>query len=171
MKNMEKLLFLSALLLSLGACGQGLALFGQRDAPGTPDMAQVPGPDTPRPVARPGATTAPPPQGAVTVEQFDTTSPEARAQAMGEASIGAGENLGNTIASLGSPAKPGFWLQTPLVDAPAKGRVVAENGESVLVDLIPLDAPPGAGSQISLAALRLLGTGLTGLHQLTVYRL
>ncbi len=168
---MKKLLFLSALLLSLGACGQGLALFGKRDAP-TPSMA--PGPDTPRPIARPtAAPDAPsaPARDAVTVEQFDTTSAEARAEAAGAPDAEQGEKLGRTIASLGSPAKPGFWLQTPLVEAPAKGRVVADNGASVLVELIPLDAPQGAGSYISLAALRLLGISLTGLHELTVFRL
>ncbi len=166
--GMKRLVFLSLSVALLGACSNGLRLFdrGRAEAP-----ALAPGLETPRPVARPGSGPVAPARDAVTVEQFDTTSEAERAAAADAGATGGEVALGRTIATLGSPAKPGFWLETPLVSAPAKGRVVAANGESVLVDLLPLDAPTGAGSHISLAALRLLGIGLTGLHELSVFRL
>ncbi len=167
---MKKLFVLSVLMALLGACTQGLPLFGGRGG-GAGSAAQTPGPETPRPVARPGEGPEAPPRDAVTVEQFDTTSAAERAAAADADAAGGEVALGSTIATLGSPTRPGFWLETPLVDAPARGRVLAANGEAVLVELIPVDAPAGAGSHISLAALRLLGVGLTGLHELTVFRL
>ena len=78
--------------------------------------------------------------------------------------------IGTTIASLGDPAEGGFWVKTALVSAPTSGRVVYVNsGRSVQVQLIPLDGPAGGGSQISLAAMRLLDAPLTGLPELVVY--
>lgn len=168
---MKRQVFLVFTLLLVAACSQGIPLLGGRADRGAASAALTPGADTPRPVARPGSGPEAPSRDAVTVEQFDTTSVEERAAASATAPTGTGAALGRTIASLGSPAQPGFWLETPLVDAPAKGRVVAENGEAVLVDLLPLDAPEGAGSRISLAALRLLGVGLTGLHEMQVFKL
>jgi len=35
---------------------------------------------------------------------------------------------------------------------------------------VPITGPDGAGSRISLAALRLLNVGLAGLHELDVFR-
>uniref|UniRef100_UPI003B52EC6F hypothetical protein n=1 Tax=Roseovarius indicus TaxID=540747 RepID=UPI003B52EC6F len=118
-------------------------------------------------------TTAPaPPAGANTADTLDTTSEEERAQAVADAGAAGGEtDLGVTIASLGAVAEPGIWLKTPLVQAEARGRVeFPEKGTKVAVDLIPLDAEPGAGSQISLAAMRLLEADLTSLPELRVYR-
>ena len=91
---------------------------------------------------------------------------------MADAGAAGGEtDLGVTIASLGAVAEPGIWLKTPLVQAEARGRVeFPEKGTKVAVDLIPLDAEPGAGSQISLAAMRLLEADLTSLPELRVYR-
>ncbi len=170
--GMRKLALLSLPMALLGACSQGLTLPGRGEGRGAPESAVlVPGPGTPRPVARPASRSPALGRDAVTAEQFDTTSAAERAAAADADATGAEVALGRTIATLGSPAKPGFWLETPLVDAPARGRVVADNGEAVLVDLLPLDAPAGAGSRISLPALRLLGIGLTGLHELSVFRL
>jgi uncharacterized lipoprotein YajG len=96
---------------------------------------------------QPGPATDAPPAGATTVEDFDTS----------------------TVASLGNPSRPGFWLETPLVSVPTKGRMLyLATGKSVVVDLIPTDDATG-GSRISLAALRLLGAALTGLPELIVY--
>lgn len=129
-----------------------------------------PGPDDLRPVPRPGAAPPPPPEGARTVEEFDTTTGAERAAALSAPQPGTERRLGRTIASLGDPARPGFWLQTPLVSAPAKGRVVhPETGVSVAVDLLPVEGPATAGSLISLAAMRLLGVPLTGLPELIVH--
>jgi hypothetical protein len=43
-------------------------------------------------------------------------------------------------------------------------------GAAVVLDLIPLDAAPGAGSRMSLAAYRALGLPLTALPELRVER-
>lgn len=119
--------------------------------------------------ARVTAMAPPPPATATTEESFDTTSAEDRAAAS-EVKEPAGErNLGTTVASLGSPTDPGFWIETPLVKVAGKGRVVAENGKSVNVDLRPIDGAATAGSRLSLPALRLLEVGLTGLHRVTVF--
>jgi hypothetical protein len=109
-----------------------------------------------------------PPASARTPDEFDTTS-EAQKVAAATPEAG-GRDLGMTIASLGAPGEPGFWLKTPLVDALAQGRVVYPvNGKSVKVDLIPLDAAPGAGSRMSLAALRVIEAPLTGLPEVQVF--
>lgn len=81
----------------------------------------------------------------------------------------AGGRLGTTIVSLGDPGRGGAWLETPLVDAAAKGRV-AYAGESVDVDLIPIPGEVGAGSRMSLAAFQALGASITGLPEVEVFR-
>lgn len=112
----------------------------------------------------------PPPANAVSEEDFDTTSAQER-EAAAEKPAGGETLLGTTVASLGDPARTGFWLETPLVDAPAKGRVeYPANGKSAQVDLIPIDGPATAGSRISLAAMRLIEAPLTELPELRVFR-
>ena len=107
--------------------------------------------------------------GANTPESLDITTDQARAEALAPPQ-GAETSLGVTVASLGSPAEPGFWLKTPLVERAAQGRVVyPETGQSVLVNLIPLEGPDTAGSRMSLSAMRLIGAPLTGLPELQVY--
>ena len=120
-----------------------------------------------RPMPRPGGGLLPG-AGAVTVDQFDTTTAAERAAA---ASAGAGGALlGRTVATLGNPADPGFWLETPLVTTARQGRAVAVgSGKSVQLELRPTGGAEGSGSRISLPALRLLEVGLTGLHELEVY--
>ena len=101
----------------------------------------------------------------------------APAAAASTAAVGAGAipplprgRLGETVASLGDPAQAGFWLRTPLVRAPGKGRIVNPGtGQEVRVDLIPLDGPPTAGSQISLAAMQAIGASLTDLPTIEVF--
>ncbi len=79
--------------------------------------------------------------------------------------------IGVTVASLGDPAKAGFWIETPLVQTTAKGRVTyAKTGRTVKVDLIPIEGPATAGSRLSLATMRLLDAPLTGLPEVKVYR-
>lgn len=108
-----------------------------------------------------------------TADGFDTSTNAERAEAVAAAQTTSGAaELGTTIASLGAPTEPGFWLKTPLTDRPGKGRVdYPDKGTSVVVDLIPLDVSPGAGSQISLAAMRLIEADLTGLPEVRVFRL
>lgn len=76
---------------------------------------------------------------------------------------------GTTIASLGDATRPGRWMRTPLVPGPMRGRVSdPATGRSVTLDLLPLDADPGAGSRMSLAAYQALGLPLTALPELRV---
>ncbi|MDD8023354.1 MAG: D-galactarate dehydratase [Paracoccaceae bacterium] len=144
--------------LVLADCG-ALGLGGTPGAAPAPLLA-APEAVTVAPLPKPTARVA---------EEFDTTTPAQRAAAAA-APLAAETRLGTTIASLGDPTDPGFWLKTPLVSAPAKGRVAVAGGASAQVDLLPLAGAPGAGSQISLPALRLLGMALTDLPELTVYR-
>ena len=111
----------------------------------------------------------PPPPEARTVEEFDTTSAEDRASALATPEPAGEVALGTTVASLGSPAIPGIWMETPLVSALTMGRVEID-GRSVSLELRPSGGAAGSGSQISLAAMRLLEVPLTDLPVVTVYR-
>ncbi|MDK3016172.1 hypothetical protein [Pseudodonghicola flavimaris] len=78
--------------------------------------------------------------------------------------------LGTTVAGLGDPGKPGLWLQTPLVSAGGKGRVVwPSSGRWVAVALEPADGAVTSGSLMSLAAFQALGAPLTELIEVEVY--
>ncbi|WP_090026619.1 hypothetical protein [Lutimaribacter saemankumensis] len=146
----------------LAAC----SLLPGRDAAEFPPAP--PGEGQLRPVARPDSGAARvPPAGARTAEALDTTTAEERAAAASPAAGGA-RDLGATIATLGDPARPGFWLETPLVRSPAKGRVEYD-GKSAQVDLIPIDGAATAGSRLSLAAMRLIGAPLAGLPEIRVF--
>lgn len=135
------------LALALGGCAKVAQVFGRAPAPEAPRVA------APR-----------------SAETFDSTTPAERRAAVTAARSGAARDLGLTVASLGTPTEPGFWLKTPLVDTAAKGRVsYAATGKSVAVDLLPLDAPPRAGSRLSLAAFRVIDAPLTALPELRVY--
>lgn len=112
-----------------------------------------------------------PPEDARTVEEFDTTSAEEREAAVVQASAGGGALLGSTIAALGDPTDPGLWARTPLVEDVTQGRLeYPALGTSVAVELRPLSGDPGAGTQVSLAAFRLLQAPLADLVELQVYR-
>lgn len=156
--------------MSLSGCGETFSA-GLRAA--KPEVVSGQGDAGQRPAARPSgaASVAPKPvASAQTAEQFDTTTSAQRAEAVERAPASGARKLGATVGSLGNPAEPGFWLKTPLVSAPAKGRVeYPSNGKSVSVDLIPIEGPKTAGSRVSLAAMRLLDAPLTGLPNLIVY--
>lgn len=109
----------------------------------------------------------PPPETARTVDEFDTTTEADRAEAVAVAAASAGQALGTTLATLGSPAEPGIWLKTPLVTALTPGRVTYQ-GQTINVELRPSGGEAGSGSQISLAAMRLLNAPLTGIIELAV---
>lgn len=111
----------------------------------------------------------PPPASARTVEQFDTTTAEDRAAALAPAAPASSAVLGTTIASLGSPTEPGIWLKTPLVTELQQGHIAyPSNGRDLRVELRPSGGAVGSGSQISLAAMRLIDAPLTSLPELTV---
>jgi len=110
----------------------------------------------------------PPPVTAVTAEQFDTTTEADRAAAIVEEPAAEDRLLGTTIASLGPPADPGIWLETPLVSVLTPGRI-DYLGTSINVELRPSGGTAGSGSQISLAAMRLIAAPLTSLPELQVF--
>lgn len=110
----------------------------------------------------------PPPTTATTVDQFDTTTEEDRAAATDVAPEAETEELGTTIATLGSPTEPGIWLKTPLVTELSPGRVTLGD-KSINIELRPSGGAPGSGSQMSLAAMRLIEAPLTGLSEVTVF--
>ncbi|MDU8910525.1 hypothetical protein [Aestuariicoccus sp. MJ-SS9] len=147
--------------LFLAACGEGF--LKSILSPPTGAEGQT------RPEARPdGMAARRPPETARTVEEFDTTTAAERAEAAA-VPVPAGERrLGVTVASLGDVTAPGFWLETPLVTEPAKGRIVYQ-GKSAQVDLIPIQGATTAGSRISLAAMRLIGAPLTDLPEIEVF--
>jgi len=93
------------------------------------------------------------------------TEDEAGADAAGPARV----LPATTVASLGDVARPGLWMRTPLVTEPMPGRVSdPATGAVAVVELLPLEAAPGAGSRLSLAAYRALNLPLTSLPELRV---
>lgn len=153
------------LAFALGGCAQVERVL--------PPWAKAPPPESVGEEGEVAAESAPraPVTGPQTPAALDTTTASERAAAAAPKTSGA-KDLGITIASLGAPSEPGFWLKTPLVKAPAKGRVdYGATGKSVAVDLIPLGGAEGAGSRMSLAAFRLLEAPLTGLPEVRVFQL
>lgn len=151
---MSRILVVLLLVLAVAGCGT-LRPFQRSDpAPEAPPPAVVA--PVPKPTAR-------------TPDQLDTTTAKQRAEARAGAS-GSETRLGTTIASLGDPTDPGFWIRTPLARKEGPGRIVEPStGKSVRLQLIPRDGPAGGGSQVSLPALRLLGVSLTALPEVVVY--
>ncbi len=158
-------------ILALAGCEspslQGL--FTQAAAPTTEAPAVAP---VERPVETLDPTPPPPPPPAArTVEQFDTTTQEDRAEALDVEEPAGEERLGVTNISLGSPADPGIWLKTPLVSELTAGRAeYPVNGNTVNIELRPSGGAAGSGSEMSLAAMRLLEIPLTELADVIVFR-
>lgn len=161
---MKNLFAFAVLSVALSGCAQ---LGMTPNAANTPADGATETPAAIKPAPRPST-------AARTAEQFDTTSAEDRAAAVAIATAPAPKEalLGKTIASLGNPTDPGFWLETPLVSAPTQGRVqFPGTGKSVAVELRPISGDAGAGSRLSLPAMRLLEAPLTGLPEILVYKL
>lgn len=113
----------------------------------------------------------PPPADARTVDQFDTTTAEDRAEATGTGASPGARFLGTTNVSLGSAADPGFWIKTPLVTTLVAGRVeYPGNGRTLNLELRPSGGAEGSASQMSLAAMRLLDIPLTALTDVKVFQ-
>lgn len=150
-------------LLALGACAQVPQNAALPEA-ALPQMDQV------RPKSRPAGLGRAVPKAARTVEEFDVTTKEERTAAAAVPSEASEKRLGLTVASLGDPTQAGFWIKTPLVNAPSKGRVVFPgSGKSVQVDLIPIEGADSAGSRLSLAAFRIIDAPLTELPEVEVF--
>lgn len=159
---MNRLIFLAA-LIALSACAQ-TPNGGARPEAVSPGSEQV------RPLSRPAGLGRVVPEAAKTVEEFDVTTPQERAAAAAVPVLGGEKRLGLTVASLGDPSQAGFWIKTPLVSAPGKGRVVySGTGKSVQLDLIPIEGAGSAGSRLSLAAFRIIDAPLTELPEVEVF--
>jgi len=112
----------------------------------------------------------PPPPAARTVEEFDTTTAEDRAAAVETPVASGAQLLGTTNVALGDVADPGIWIKTGLVSEAVAGRVEnPANGQSVTLELRPSGGPASGGSQLSLAAMRLLDIPLTELVDVQVF--
>ena len=168
-----------ALVLGVSGCAnlplpQRLTNPLARPAPAAaPDTAPDIAPDAgPKITVTPAQTAAlrPPAAGARSVQGFDTTSPAQRAAAVAAAANApAAVRAGLTTVSLGDPAAPGLWLETPLIRVATSARVtVPATGQAAVLDLRPIPGATGAGSRMSLAAMRLLGLPLTALTEVAV---
>lgn len=151
-------------LLPLTLCA--LLLAGCAELGLTPASA----PQARAPSTAPQTSTRPPLTGAPrTVDEFDRVTEDERQAAVAPAPAAAG-SIGTTVASLGDPARSGFWMETPLVSTPTKGSVLYRpTGRRLNVDLIPISGPPSGGSRLSLSAMRMLDAPLTGLPQVDVF--
>lgn len=155
---MKTAITLSAILFVSACTGQGNGFWNKK-----PDTAPAP---VERPETTPSAIDIG--SGGRDADSLDQTSAAEREAAL--TSEAGGALLGETVASLGDPGEAGFWLKTPLVEVETQGRLEVEGGKSIAVTLKPISADAGAGSEISLAAMRALGLGLTDLPNLKVYR-
>lgn len=139
-------------------------------APPAPEDLPPPAPEEVKAAAAITRAPKPRPAARATAAQLDTTTRAQKVAAAAPAEKPEAK-LGTTIASLGDPTEPGFWIKTPLVKDRRIGRIVNPvNGKSAKVDLIPLPGPSTAGSQVSLPALQLLGVSLTELPEIEVWR-
>ncbi|WP_291840436.1 D-galactarate dehydratase [Limimaricola sp.] len=110
----------------------------------------------------------PPPASAAPVAPDASAPPAAAPDAAAPAPAPApGQTLGTTLATLGAPGEQGLWVKTPLVSATMQGDV-RWHGKTIGVQLRPSGGAAGSGSQISLAAMQLLGAPLTEIVELTV---
>ncbi len=107
----------------------------------------------------------PPPVGAKTAMALDTTTAAQKAAALAAPEPAATAALGTVAVALGNVTEPGLWLRAPLVKTAGKGHVKLASGASIAVDLLPGEG----GAQLSLAAFRALGLGLTDLPEVTVF--
>jgi hypothetical protein len=150
-------LTLSASALFLAGCAE-LSLTPQSTGQSAPQAA------APQTSTRPPLTGAP-----RTVADFDRATDDERQAAVAPPAAAAG-SIGTTVASLGDPARPGFWMETPLVSTPTRGSVLYRaTGRRLNLDLIPIAGPPSGGSRLSLSAMRMLDAPLTGLPSVDVF--
>lgn len=156
---MNKILPLTFIALSVAACDQVPALSNLTDRPWLRDASGGQQATANRlPSSASVEVAALPDAGSQTAVQ--DTRPTASASGL----------LGTTVASLGDATRQGFWIETPLVSAPQKGKVrYPKTGREVKVDLIPRAGASSGGSSLSLGAMRLLDVPLTALAEVEVY--
>lgn len=140
-------------LVFVAGCDGGLALWNK-----SPDRGNLTGQNSELSGVRP--------QERPTSETLESDPSDPSAEQTPVAAVAAGP-LGTTIASLGDPARPGLWIETPLARAKQPGQVRFK-GRVTPVTLIPVDGPETGGSRLSLAAMRALGVALTDLVEVQV---
>ncbi len=156
-------LLLIAPLLALPACETGKPTEDKRPAVADAQVTNAATSVAPTQIARVPKPTA------RSAAEMNTTTAEQRAEAAKPATT-AERKLGSSVASLGDPTQPGFWVKTPLVTQRGNGRIVnPANGKSAKVELLPLGGAASSGSQVSLPALQLIGVSLTDLPQIDIY--
>lgn len=164
---MHPAIFVLPALVALAACQP--AQLATRPAAPSPQTGASAAAPAAAPAAAKVVKAPAPPAGARTADALDTTTAAQKAAAVQKPASGE-TRLGETIGSLGDATEPGLWIKTPLASVRGAGRIEHKaSGKSALVELIPLDGPKTAGSEVSLAAMRLLGVGLTDLPDLDVY--
>lgn len=132
--------------------------------------ASVADDDTAKPVMRDAV--GPPLQntGHITVAEAAKVSDAELKQATAKPIARPERDLGKTVASLGLIDETGFWLQTPLVQSPVDGRIIyLKTGTSINLRLLPNGQTAGSGSQISIAAMKVLGISIVDLVEVQVY--
>lgn len=111
-------------------------------------------------------------ENGVGTDEVETAEPEVdevtqRSEAQ---SLETWEGAKQTVAGLGDPTRGGIWMETPLVRVERTGRVVVrKTGAAATVTLIPIPGDQGAGSHLSLEAMRRLLAPLEQLVELDVY--
>ncbi|AXT33631.1 hypothetical protein D1820_00865 [Phaeobacter sp. LSS9] len=148
-------LILSSVVL-LGACGPlqwNSSILGGRTSAGTAGESAA---DT-------AANTVPLAPG---VEQAPLDAAERQSASSGVTAGYTGR--ASTVASLGDPSQSGLWMETPLVDSPQTARVRSPRGTEVTLTLRPIGGDTGAGSRLSIDAMRALGLPLTELVEVQV---
>jgi len=162
-----------SLIICLGFIASGCAVADKFKRKTTTDKiteTNLASSDTIRPVMRTGDRPKLKNTGQITVaEAAKVTDVELKA-AVAKPVVRPERDLGNTVAGLGMIDKTGFWLQTPLVKSHVEGRVVyLKTGSSINLTLIPNGAVAGSGSQISIAAMKVLGIPIVELAELGVF--
>jgi hypothetical protein len=147
--------------LTLAGCSADSFPFGRGAPPVTATEARA---DTPRPEARPAALRPPGrrPNGRPVRYHHRGRTRRCGSAGRGKPATGHDHRLARQSGRGGLLAEDAARYVT------APGRVVLE-GASVNVELIPSGAAAGSGSQLSLAAFRVLGVPLTSLPEVTVF--
>ena len=163
MQPFKKITAIALVGLVTTGCSATKGLFIKKDKPDTMIEVSIPSDEAPR--AKPRPNSEDPDLAAIkTVTDSEIAEATARPTARPE------QDLGTTIISLGLLDRDGLWLRTPLVKSEAAGRVVySKLGSSANVTLLPLKGNKGAGSQMSLAVMQVLGIPFTELAEVQVF--
>lgn len=163
MQPFKKFTAIALVGLVATGCSATKGLFAQKDKPDTMVEVTIPSDEAPRPKPRPNSEDT-------DLEAIKTVTDAEIAAATARPTARPEQDLGTTIVSLGLLDRDGLWLRTPLVKSEAAGRVVySKLGNSANVTLLPLKGDKGAGSQLSLAVMQVLGIPFAELAEVQVF--